>query len=705
MSKYSKPVWQMCKEAAAQLGGKYKWIPLLEIVKQVQKNYPEESVNKGTIRDQIFRHCVNCHPTHDHFPDRGKSWRERKVFVTDGKGNYRLFDEVKDKEIYEEELRRDGIVGNKRNIEEEETAMGSGRPSMGTSRKILVGRVLGNYQIEEEIGQGAMGVVYLGYHLSDVNKKVAIKIYLPEKPLKRFNEIKNIMLNLKHENIISVEDVGIEGSIYYIIMEYVEGRNLKEIIDKEKRILLKRAINIITDVCSALNYAHKKGVIHKDLKPSNILIEKNGKAKLGDFDIAEMVSEHILSMDETEIYGKDDTTKIYKGLSGEETFLEGNLEKLIEGTIAYMSPEQKEGKKLTFSSDIYSLGVIFYEMLTGKRQITLSIPSELNPDLPKEIDDIVKGMLHSVPTKRYSIEKIMEKLNSINIIKEKEVTKSEPFIKRVVIPERNFNFKKVNLYNIVHTKYPNRFRKFKKNRIVNLTISDIYKVDGFCVKFSTLYKREKFKGIKTRIWDGVEDFYESSDVMKDYEIPEKFEYKEIEIPVNERLKNCNACNGKGEFEYEEESNNTPSQEDKKEEIRKVKCNVCKGKGKIVEYECYKIIFDPKEISSVVYKGIDRDFLEDINKIVKDFPGIILFYKKEKGILEELPSIGIEEIDGWIKRTFKYDVENQEKLGNIVLQEIILTYIPITYAATTSSSRNISAIVIIGEKNFYVYLKK
>ena len=98
--RYSIYVWQMCIQALEELGGHARYIPLIDIVQKVHELWPDENVNKGTIRDQTFRHCINCHPTHDEFPDKGKMWKRRKLFVTDGEGNYRFYDENKDKEMY-----------------------------------------------------------------------------------------------------------------------------------------------------------------------------------------------------------------------------------------------------------------------------------------------------------------------------------------------------------------------------------------------------------------------------------------------------------------------------------------------------------------------------------------------------------------------------------------------------------------------------
>jgi len=107
MPRYVINVWEMCIKALEQLGGHGRYVPLKDIVDKVQELWPRESVNEGTIRCQIFRHCINCHPTHDDFPDKGRMWKQRKLFITDGKGNYRFYDQKKDESIYMKAIEED----------------------------------------------------------------------------------------------------------------------------------------------------------------------------------------------------------------------------------------------------------------------------------------------------------------------------------------------------------------------------------------------------------------------------------------------------------------------------------------------------------------------------------------------------------------------------------------------------------------------
>ena len=107
MPRYVIYVWKMCIQALEKLGGRERYVPLKDIVSKVQEMWSAENVNEETIRCQVFRHCVNCHPTHDQFPDRGKMWKQRQLFITDGKGNYRFYDEKKDKSIYRMAIEED----------------------------------------------------------------------------------------------------------------------------------------------------------------------------------------------------------------------------------------------------------------------------------------------------------------------------------------------------------------------------------------------------------------------------------------------------------------------------------------------------------------------------------------------------------------------------------------------------------------------
>lgn len=252
----------------------------------------------------------------------------------------------------------------------------------------LVGKQIGDYKIIKEIGHGGMAVVYEAYQIS-LDRNVALKIIpqsLIEEPeyLKRFKREATSAARLSHPNIVSIHGFGQFGDTYYYIMDLAKGKTLDNIIEDKKHELLKRArhfnideaLNIIEQVTSALSYAHKEGVIHRDIKPGNIMIdEETGRVLITDFGLA-------------------------KSARWEKITPRASL----FGTPAYMSPEQASGKELNHRTDIYSLGAVLYEMLTGTipyqgnnalevidkvKTEPITPPRKINPDIPQGVESII----------------------------------------------------------------------------------------------------------------------------------------------------------------------------------------------------------------------------------------------------------------------------------------------------------------------------
>ena len=254
----------------------------------------------------------------------------------------------------------------------------------------MIGRTLGHYRITEQIGMGGMATVYKAYD-PDTDRYVAIKV-LPEhfsgdpKFRQRFEREAKAIAKLEHIHILPLFAYGEDDGVAYMVMRYLKAGSLTERI-QAGALSLTEASRLLNQIASALDYAHANGVLHRDVKPSNILLDTDGNAFLTDFGIAKMVES---SLD----------------LTG------GG----ILGTPAYMSPEQCRGIELTPASDQYALGIILYEMVTGRTPFQaetpialihmqlsdpLPIPRQLRPDLPEQAEQVILKALTKDPTLRY----------------------------------------------------------------------------------------------------------------------------------------------------------------------------------------------------------------------------------------------------------------------------------------------------------------
>ncbi|MBS4032143.1 MAG: PASTA domain-containing protein [Clostridiales bacterium] len=268
----------------------------------------------------------------------------------------------------------------------------------------MIGKILGNrYQVVEKIGDGGTAFVFMGLD-NLLNRNVTIKVLRPEYVsdqdfVRRFRREAQAAASLSHPNIVSIYDVGYEEGIHYIVMEYIKGQSLKELIGEMGHLPVRMAADYACQIAHALQNAHRHGIIHRDVKPHNILISEEGRVKVADFGIAQAVTS---------------STVTYDGA--------------ILGSVHYFSPEHARGGQTGEKSDIYSLGVVLYEMLTGRvpydgdSPVSVAVkhiqepfpdPQEINTQLPSVISNIIRKAVEKEPEKRYqSAREISDELSA-----------------------------------------------------------------------------------------------------------------------------------------------------------------------------------------------------------------------------------------------------------------------------------------------------
>ena len=269
----------------------------------------------------------------------------------------------------------------------------------------LIGRVIANrYEILEEVGSGGMAVVYKA-KCKLLNRFVAIKVLRPdlqndEEFVRRFRVEAQAAASLTHPNIVSIFDVGNEDGLHYIVMEYVEGITLKEYIDEKHILPWREAVGYAVQIARGLEQAHKNSIIHRDIKPHNIIMKNDGVLKVTDFGIARANVQSTMTCEDTAI-----------------------------GSVHYISPEQARGGYTDERSDIYSLGIVLYEMLTGtvpfdsERPVTVAImhlqdkpvaPREHNISIPLPLEKVVlKSMAKEVSGRYFSVTEMISELEAV----------------------------------------------------------------------------------------------------------------------------------------------------------------------------------------------------------------------------------------------------------------------------------------------------
>lgn len=299
----------------------------------------------------------------------------------------------------------------------------------------MIGKIFADrYKLIKILGTGGMADVYLGEDIM-LNKLIAIKILKKElinnrESVRYFKNEAEVISHLSHPNIVEVYDVGMSEGNPYIVMEYVEGKTLKDIIREKAPLSATFSIYVMEGVLSALIHSHKKGVIHRDIKPHNIMINKSGEVKVMDFGIARIT---------------DQGTTM-------------TITNDIVGSVHYLSPEQASGAEITELSDVYSSGIVFYEMLTGRlpyegqNPVSVAVnhiqgglipPKDLIEDIPQEVENIVLKATMRDPKKRF------KSALEMNIFIEKTRLLMETGkinqVKRITLEEVNTDFDKKNL--------------------------------------------------------------------------------------------------------------------------------------------------------------------------------------------------------------------------------------------------------------------
>ena len=266
----------------------------------------------------------------------------------------------------------------------------------------MTGQRLAHYQILEKLGQGGMGVVYKARD-THLDRFVALKVLPRERVAdadrrRRFVQEAKAASALNHANIVTIHDIDDAGGVYFIAMEYVAGKTLNELIPR-KGLRPTDALEYAVQIAGALAKAHAAGIIHRDLKPSNIMVGEDGQVKVLDFGLAKLTEAGGLA--------EDESTRTLKAETAEGAIL---------GTVAYMSPEQAEGKKIDARSDIFSFGAVLYEMVTGRRAFqgdstasTLAAvikedpkpPCEVSPRVPRDLEKVILRCLRKDPEWRW----------------------------------------------------------------------------------------------------------------------------------------------------------------------------------------------------------------------------------------------------------------------------------------------------------------
>jgi Protein kinase domain len=308
------------------------------------------------------------------------------------------------------------------------TPASPGASRMPTSLLSLAAALEGRYQVLSELGRGGMGIVYQAYD-KQLKEQVAIKLLSPllsadQEALERLTREVSLARRITHTNVIRIHDLSEVNGLHYVSMEYFSGSNLKEHLKRSGPLSLLNAYQIFSQICDGLEAAHSQGVVHRDLKAQNIMVGPSGQIKIIDFGLARSV--HLEGMTATG---------------------------LIMGTPEYMSPEQVAGKHVDERADIYALGVILYEMLTGRVPFTgdsaIAVgfqqlkdpppsPRSINPQISEEIERVILKALQKNPIERYrTVDDMRKEFESALPRFAAAATASQQAVERTLTPEKD----------------------------------------------------------------------------------------------------------------------------------------------------------------------------------------------------------------------------------------------------------------------------
>lgn len=527
----------------------------------------------------------------------------------------------------------------------------------------MIGKVLGNrYEIIEKIGGGGMALVYKA-SCRLLNRFVAVKILRAEftedeEFVKKFKRESQAAASLSHPNIVGIYDVGMEDNIYYIVMEYIKGPTLKDLIKQKGSIGVDFATNIAIQISSALEHAHKNHIVHRDVKSHNILIKEDNSVKVTDFGIARAVSSSTITNT-------------------------GN----VIGSVHYFSPEQARGGYTDEKSDIYSLGVVMYEMLTGRlpfegeSPIAVALkhiqeepirPSDLNPRIPKSINDIILKCMDKDVNNRYnSMSEIISDLRQSLVMPNGDFVKRSKFtdentrvIKPIRIDQSNSEIAMTNKntyensnrqYSAIEEEVPKKDEKKKHRKMTVLAV-----IGGLILALAVgggILALVNFFSVKEIVVPDLAHMTEEQARQKLTEVGLKME-------VTERLPNKDVPAG-------QIIKQDPMANQKNKAINPVKVTISEGARKVVVPSLIGQSYDKVDLilekEGLIEGKIDQKYSEYPNGIVIEQSVVANTEVDEGTIIDYVISIGPEKflMPNYISKTI------EQTKADLIVKDLIL----------------------------------